>query len=167
MRTDLRFILRLRSPWRPGAIAKRLAFATIATLLATATSLATADVQLDASGRRLSTGPKGPQQGLDESVFGRRDPGSGIVSGLTRSGPTESPSGPVSNLPSGRLVRATPIQPVSVGLVGCPGCTLILGTMGGLFIDLPFGRSGEFGHDRRRPVQTWRPKRRGHSPRTR
>ncbi len=87
------------------------------------TTIALADPgRIDAEGRRNQTGPKGPQVELD-----------GIPLVEISEFPTETG---YSTEEAGRLLRARPTQPVSVGLVGCPGCTAILGTLGGVLIDV-------------------------------
>ncbi len=79
-------------------------------------------VELTPQGRRIQTGPKGPQRALDgvlleEPVASRARIGTAIDE-------------------KRRSIRARPNQPISVGLMGCPGCTVVLDAIGGLFVDV-------------------------------
>ena len=90
-------------------------------------------------GRQIQTGPKAPQRTLDGALLEERD------SSVSRTG--------LAIDETGRSIRAGPSQPISVGLMGCPGCTVVLGAIGGLFVDVdayvppPKGRK----RNRRRP----------------
>ena len=85
---------------------------------------------IEDQGRRTQTGPKGPQVAVD-----------GMLLVEPETSPTES--GRLVN-ERGRMLRARPTQPVSVGLLGCPGCTWVLEAIGGVFVDVEekkrFGR---------------------------
>ncbi len=67
-----------------------------------------AGTELSPEGRRIATGPKSIQQsvdGFDLQLIDQSSPAPGRV--LSQ---------------SGRSLRAGPTQPVSVGIIGCPGC---------------------------------------------
>ena len=94
---------------------------------------------IEDQGRRTQTGPKGLQVAVD-----------GIPLVEEQTSPTPSGRSVQEN---GRLLRARPTQPVSVGLLGCPGCTWVLEAIGGVFVDVDgrreYGGDGYRGADRR------------------
>jgi len=67
-----------------------------------------AGTQLSSEGRRISTGPKSVQQSVDGADLQLIERG--------RPAPARMLT------PKGRSFRAGPTLPVSVGLIGCPGC---------------------------------------------
>ena len=101
-----------RSP-RTHGLAACLAICTA--LLAA--PFAGADVGVEAEGRSTRTGPKQIQ-----SEFNGRPVEAPAV---------ERPSGRTLG-PAGRKLRSEPTQRVSVGIIGCPGCTAALG---GVIVD--------------------------------
>lgn len=82
---------------------------------------AASETGLTEAGRSSRTGPKSTQSQLD-----------GI--------PLDSPRS-VADRASGRTIRggrhleARPTEAISVGIVGCPGCTILLEALGGVFIE--------------------------------
>lgn len=90
-----------------------------------------ADVSVDPEqGRQTRTGPKQPTREyngvlLDEPAAVAR----------TR----ERPSGRTLD-GAGRGVRAEPLLPVSVGIIGCPGCSEAIRDAGGVIVDGRVGR---------------------------
>ena len=86
-------------------------------------------------GRRIQTGPKGPQIVIDGITL-HPDPATQAWSGY-------------ESTERGRMRHARPTQSVSVGLLGCPGCTWTLEALGGIFPDVDEG--GRFTERRNRP----------------
>ncbi len=119
-----------RPGWAPLTRAFCVALA-IATLLP---PIALAGTKKSDAGRRIATGSKGEQV----SICGRAIEIAPVVG--------VAPVGR-SLLPQGRLLRAAPTQPVSVGIIGSPGCLLILESVGGIFIESRWG-SGRTGRHR-------------------
>lgn len=125
-----------------SAAVKRPVLATVILVIAMMNAPAAwSDTErLDDHGRRSQTGPKGPQAELD---------GFPIVE-VSKS-PTETG---YSVDDTGRQLRAGPTQPISVGLVGCPGCTVVLEAIGGLYLEVDGHRrrpTSEHGH---RPIRS-------------
>ena len=83
-------------------------------------STAAADVSIETQGRFTRTGPKQVQ-----SEFNGRP-----IDGAAE----ERPSGRTLS-PRGRRLHAQPTQRVSVGIIGCPGCTEALEAVGGVVVD--------------------------------
>jgi len=83
------------------------------------------DVERTEAGRSTRTGPKGLQRALDHLSL--EEPG-----GRSRESGRQ--------IRNGRLLRAAPTEPISVGIVGCPGCTTLLQAIGGVFIERPARR---------------------------
>lgn len=83
------------------------------------------------AGRSSRTGLKGTQSRLDE---------------IPLDAPLHTPR-PAADRESGRTIRggrhlqASPTEAVSVGIVGCPGCTILLEALGGVFIERDAPRS--------------------------
>lgn len=113
-------------------------------LLAPATLLA--DIEILEGGRRAATGAK-----LDQSEF------NGVPFGAA---PQPTPLG--RTIVKGRRLHARPTHPVSVGLLGCPGCNAVLDRIDGLFVDTLPGRWNGPGSIRPPTVRppAWRPGRR-------
>lgn len=118
-----------RHPRIPTLIASLAASAALAL-----PSVASADVSIESQGRFTRTGPKQPQ-----SEFNGRP---------LEGAPVERPSGRTLTA-RGRRLHAQPTQRVSVGIIGCPGCTEALEAAGGIVVD---GRGARFRtrRDRRR-----------------
>ena len=104
-----------RHPRIPALIASLAACAALAL-----PSTAVADVSIESQGRFTRTGPKQIQ-----SEFNGRP-----IDGA----PVERPSGRTLST-RGRGLRAEPTQRVSVGIIGCPGCTEALEAVGGIVVD--------------------------------
>lgn len=94
----------------------------VALALACLPLAATGDVERNEAGRSARTGPKGPQSRLD-----------GLPVDLLRP-PSIRESG--RRIADGRHLSARPTEDVSVGLVGCPGCAILLQSLGGLFVEI-------------------------------
>ncbi len=106
---------------------------TVVALLAAPTAFAGSETVED-EGRRTQTGPKGWQAAVDGMPLDE-EPTSPAESGYVAT-------------KTGRRIHARPTQPVSVGLLGCPGCTWVLGAVGGVFVDVDGRRkSGEYAND--------------------
>ncbi len=73
------------------------------------------------AGRSARTGPKGTQSRLDAIALDAPRSAADRRSGRT--------------IRSGRHLRAHPTEEISVGIVGCPGCTILLEALGGVFIE--------------------------------
>lgn len=121
----------------PVRASRRLLAATLLSavaILSAPTALAGVET-IEDQGRRTQTGPKGLQVAVD-----------GMPLIEERTSPTVSG---YSVAEEGRLLRARPTQPVSVGLLGCPGCTWVLEAIGGVFVDADgrtnFGRRRDGG----------------------
>ena len=104
-----------RHPRIPSLIASLAACAALAL-----PSMAAADVSIESQGRFTRTGPKQPQ-----SEFNGRQ-----IDGPVQ----ERPSGRTLST-RGRHLHAQPTLRVSVGIIGCPGCTEALEAIGGVVVD--------------------------------
>jgi len=100
-------------------------------LLLLAAPPAASETGLTEAGRSSRTGPKLTQSQLDE---------------IPLDAPLHTPR-PAADRESGRTLRggrhlqARPTEAVSVGIVGCPGCTILLEALGGVFIERDATRS--------------------------
>lgn len=159
MRTKPRFLQnpQARQKLRKGLFMALIHLVPAAAIAATFPLPAEADPISQQAGRRISTGPKAAQLGFDGTILSPAPAGSGITirneqagrAPLTASSTYRSGAATITG---GRLLRATPNQPFSVGLVGCPGCTALLMATGGILID--------FENERVRPQkQNIRPRR--------
>lgn len=101
-----------------------------------------AETNQDERGRRVRTRAKGVQLGA-QAIAARSDQrSSGITIGLeygVAPAPTDRLDAP-SIEARGRLIVSTPRQPVSVGLVGCDGCSLDANGIGPIFLTVPKSR---------------------------
>ncbi len=114
----------------------------LAALLALGPALpAPADVKVVRDGRRARTGPKLPQSALD---------------GIPLRDPADAPreSGRELRI-RGRKLHSKPSEEISVGLLGCPGCTTVLGALGGIYLDI--GLRDRRGPRDERPRFEWAP----------
>jgi hypothetical protein len=109
---------------RPAAIVPYLLFVTLLFALGADPSLA--DLETFEAGRRFRTPAKLVQSALD---------------GVPLNEPSTQPvEWGLEIYEKVRVYRAYPSQPVSVGLLGCPGCSESLGWLGGIYIDVGRGR---------------------------
>jgi hypothetical protein len=88
---------------------------------------AASETGLTEAGRSSRTGPKGTQSGLDDIPLDAPRSAADRESGRT--------------IRRGRHLAARPTETVSVGIVGCPGCTILLEALGGVFIERDAPRS--------------------------
>jgi len=97
---------------------------------------AASETGLTEAGRSARTGPKHTQSQLDEIPLDAPPVPSALI-----------PSRAAADRESGRTIRggrqleARPTEAVSVGIVGCPGCTILLEALGGVFIEGDASRS--------------------------
>ena len=126
---------RPRASRSPSLIGLSLSLSLFAVLLAPS-GPASADVELVDDGRHSRTGPKSEQATLD-----------GIQ--LLEAQTAPPPSGHSIQI-GGRLLTAKPTQPVSVGLLGCPGCMEVLLGVGGVYLEVEEGRMPAKERHRRR-----------------
>ena len=96
-------------------------------LLALNAAPAASETGLTEAGRSSRTGPKHTQSQLDEIPLDAPRAAADRESGRTIRG--------------GRHLQARPTEAVSVGIVGCPGCTILLEALGGVFIERDAPRS--------------------------
>ena len=97
-------------------------------------SVANADVSIESQGRFTRTGPKQPHAEFN----GRPIDGAAVG----------HPSGR-KLAARGRRLHAQPTLRISVGIIGCPGCTEALEAVGGIVVDGRRERLGT-GQERRR-----------------
>jgi len=113
-----------QKPRKPTTSSHRILAAillSLVTVLLTPPAYAGTEV-IEGQGRRIQTGPKGIQAAVD-----------GIPLVEEQTAPTASG---YSMAEKGRLLSARPAEPVSVGLLGCPGCRWMLEAVGGVFINV-------------------------------
>lgn len=94
---------------------------TIALLLGVAPAVA--DVSIQSEGRQTRTGPKQPQSEFNGVLLLDVSPDA-----------LDRPSGRRLTA-TGRSLRSQPTLRVSVGIIGCPGCTEALRSLGGILVD--------------------------------
>ena len=97
-------------------------------VLALGATPAASETERTDAGRSARTGPKSTQSRLDE-----------IALDIPRSAADRETG---RTIRSGRHLQARPTEEVSVGIVGCPGCTILLEALGGVFIERDAPRSG-------------------------
>ena len=85
-------------------------------------SIALAETELTAEGRRIETGPKLEQISLCGRQAEVTSPSRDAQVGRTLT-------------PRGRLLRAAPTESVSIGIMGSPGCMDVLEAVGGVIVD--------------------------------